>query len=213
VAPESCRRPSSPLPPALDGKEARARRSGWPLQRACSRTTSPGDDGPAAGSHPAGSASGFAAVFGTPVSGALFGNRGSYLGKIEYRCFSRVLMAGLVAHSRQRRQRAVPAPARRRPHLGPRAWSCSPSSSGPPSGCGAPLHRDQCAQPKHTCAVGRPQSLHCRPAGGLCARCCDYSGRGDRVCGSGHRRHLSPPWPGPHPCSASASSLKILTTP
>jgi len=41
---------------------------------------------------------GFAAVFGTPVSGALFGIEVLYLGKIEYAVLFPCLMAGLVAH-------------------------------------------------------------------------------------------------------------------
>jgi H+/Cl- antiporter ClcA len=41
---------------------------------------------------------GFAAVFGTPVSGALFGIEVLYLGKIEYAVLFPCLMAGIVAH-------------------------------------------------------------------------------------------------------------------
>ena len=41
---------------------------------------------------------GFAAVFGTPVSGALFGIEVLYLGRIEYAVLFPCLMAGIVAH-------------------------------------------------------------------------------------------------------------------
>jgi len=41
---------------------------------------------------------GFAAVFGTPVSGALFGIEVLYLGRIEYSVFFPCLLAGIVAH-------------------------------------------------------------------------------------------------------------------
>jgi len=41
---------------------------------------------------------GFAAVFGTPVSGALFGIEVLYLGRIEYPVFFPCLVAGIVAH-------------------------------------------------------------------------------------------------------------------
>jgi len=41
---------------------------------------------------------GFAAVFGTPVSGALFGIEVLYLGRIEYGVLFPCLMAGIVAH-------------------------------------------------------------------------------------------------------------------
>jgi H+/Cl- antiporter ClcA len=45
-----------------------------------------------------GIAAGFAAVFGTPVSGALFGIEVLYLGRIEYGVLFPCLMAGVVAH-------------------------------------------------------------------------------------------------------------------
>ncbi len=41
---------------------------------------------------------GFAAVFGTPVSGALFGIEVLYLGRIDYAVLFPCLMAGIVAH-------------------------------------------------------------------------------------------------------------------
>ncbi|HEY7112515.1 MAG TPA: chloride channel protein [Thermoanaerobaculia bacterium] len=41
---------------------------------------------------------GFAAVFGTPVSGALFGIEVLYLGRIEYSVFFPCLISGIVAH-------------------------------------------------------------------------------------------------------------------
>lgn len=41
---------------------------------------------------------GFAAVFGTPISGALFGIEVLYLGRIEYPVFFPCLVAGIVAH-------------------------------------------------------------------------------------------------------------------
>jgi len=41
---------------------------------------------------------GFAAVFGTPVSGALFGIEVLYLGRIEYSVFFPCLVSGIVAH-------------------------------------------------------------------------------------------------------------------
>ena len=41
---------------------------------------------------------GFAAVFGTPVSGALFGIEVLYLGRIEYPVLFPCLVAGIVAH-------------------------------------------------------------------------------------------------------------------
>jgi H+/Cl- antiporter ClcA len=41
---------------------------------------------------------GFAAVFGTPVSGALFGIEVLYLGRIEYPVFFPCLVAGIVSH-------------------------------------------------------------------------------------------------------------------
>jgi H+/Cl- antiporter ClcA len=41
---------------------------------------------------------GFAAVFGTPVSGALFGIEVLYLGRIEYAVLFPCLLAGIVAH-------------------------------------------------------------------------------------------------------------------
>src|SRR5262249_10784628 len=41
---------------------------------------------------------GFGAVFGTPVSGALFGIEVLYLGRIEYPVFFPCLVAGIVAH-------------------------------------------------------------------------------------------------------------------
>jgi H+/Cl- antiporter ClcA len=41
---------------------------------------------------------GFAAVFGTPVSGALFGIEVLYLGRIEYSVLFPCLLAGIVAH-------------------------------------------------------------------------------------------------------------------
>jgi H+/Cl- antiporter ClcA len=45
-----------------------------------------------------GIAAGFAAVFGTPVSGALFGIEVLYLGRIEYPVLFPSLVAGIVAH-------------------------------------------------------------------------------------------------------------------
>jgi len=45
-----------------------------------------------------GIAAGFAAVFGTPVSGALFGVEVLYLGRIEYPVLFPSLVAGIVAH-------------------------------------------------------------------------------------------------------------------
>jgi H+/Cl- antiporter ClcA len=45
-----------------------------------------------------GISAGFAAVFGTPVSGALFGIEVLYLGRIEYGVLFPSLMAGVVAH-------------------------------------------------------------------------------------------------------------------
>jgi H+/Cl- antiporter ClcA len=45
-----------------------------------------------------GISAGFAAVFGTPVSGALFGIEVLYLGRIEYAVLFPCLMAGVVAH-------------------------------------------------------------------------------------------------------------------
>jgi H+/Cl- antiporter ClcA len=45
-----------------------------------------------------GIAAGFAAVFGTPVSGALFGIEVLYLGRIEYPVLFPCLVAGIVAH-------------------------------------------------------------------------------------------------------------------
>lgn len=45
-----------------------------------------------------GVAAGFAAVFGTPVSGALFGIEVLYLGRIEYPVLFPSLVAGIVAH-------------------------------------------------------------------------------------------------------------------
>src|SRR5207245_1132909 len=41
---------------------------------------------------------GFAAVFGTPVSGALFGIEVLYLGRIEYSVLFPCLVSGIVAH-------------------------------------------------------------------------------------------------------------------
>jgi H+/Cl- antiporter ClcA len=77
-----------------------------------------------------GISAGFAAVFGTPVSGALFGIEVLYLGRIDYTVIFPALVAGIVAHlgdgtasrsrdcprCRARRIRAVscPAPARGR---------------------------------------------------------------------------------------------------
>ena len=45
-----------------------------------------------------GISAGFAAVFGTPVSGALFGIEVLYLGRIEYGVIFPALVAGIVAH-------------------------------------------------------------------------------------------------------------------
>jgi H+/Cl- antiporter ClcA len=45
-----------------------------------------------------GISAGFAAVFGTPVSGALFGIEVLYLGRIEYTVLLPSLLAGIVAH-------------------------------------------------------------------------------------------------------------------
>jgi len=45
-----------------------------------------------------GISAGFAAVFGTPVSGALFGIEVLYLGRIEYSVLFPSLLAGIVAH-------------------------------------------------------------------------------------------------------------------
>lgn len=45
-----------------------------------------------------GISAGFAAVFGTPVSGALFGIEVLYLGRLEYTVLFPSLMAGIVAH-------------------------------------------------------------------------------------------------------------------
>jgi H+/Cl- antiporter ClcA len=45
-----------------------------------------------------GVAAGFAAVFGTPISGALFGIEVLYLGRIEYPVLFPALVAGIVAH-------------------------------------------------------------------------------------------------------------------
>jgi H+/Cl- antiporter ClcA len=45
-----------------------------------------------------GISAGFAAVFGTPVSGALFGIEVLYLGKIDYSVIFPALVAGIVAH-------------------------------------------------------------------------------------------------------------------
>jgi H+/Cl- antiporter ClcA len=45
-----------------------------------------------------GISSGFAAVFGTPVSGALFGIEVLYLGRIDYTVIFPALVAGIVAH-------------------------------------------------------------------------------------------------------------------
>ena len=45
-----------------------------------------------------GISAGFAAVFGTPVSGALFGIEVLYLGRIDYTVIFPALVAGIVAH-------------------------------------------------------------------------------------------------------------------
>jgi len=45
-----------------------------------------------------GISAGFAAVFGTPVSGALFGIEVLYLGRIDYSVIFPALVAGIVAH-------------------------------------------------------------------------------------------------------------------
>jgi H+/Cl- antiporter ClcA len=45
-----------------------------------------------------GISAGFAAVFGTPVSGALFGIEVLYLGRIDYTMIFPALVAGIVAH-------------------------------------------------------------------------------------------------------------------
>jgi H+/Cl- antiporter ClcA len=45
-----------------------------------------------------GISAGFAAVFGTPVSGALFGIEVLYLGRIDYSVFFPALVAGIVGH-------------------------------------------------------------------------------------------------------------------
>lgn len=45
-----------------------------------------------------GVAAGFAAVFGTPISGALFGIEVLYLGRIEYEVLFPCVVAGIVAH-------------------------------------------------------------------------------------------------------------------
>jgi len=45
-----------------------------------------------------GIAAGFAAVFGTPISGALFGIEVLYLGRIEYEVLFPCVLAGIVAH-------------------------------------------------------------------------------------------------------------------
>lgn len=45
-----------------------------------------------------GISAGFAAVFGTPISGALFGIEVLYLGRLEYPVLFPALMAGIVAH-------------------------------------------------------------------------------------------------------------------
>src|SRR5262249_9542377 len=52
---------------------------------------------------------GFAAVFGTPVSGALFGIEVLYLGRIEYPVLFPCLVAGIVAHLVCDVQAPVPA--------------------------------------------------------------------------------------------------------
>lgn len=56
-----------------------------------------------------GVAAGFAAVFGTPISGALFGIEVLYLGRIEYPVLFPSLVAGIVAHLVCGSQAPVPA--------------------------------------------------------------------------------------------------------
>lgn len=55
-----------------------------------------------------GVAAGFAAVFGTPISGALFGVEVLYLGRIEYPVLFPCIVAGIVAHLVCQTQAPVP---------------------------------------------------------------------------------------------------------